>query len=311
MKNLADFLKVPESLDKFDYDNYMLGLIFANRSFFKFEVIDDDLKVCEKDSGKEVFYKKNYFMSNEINEYQKKSLVCDDEFELDLPLKANISDMMYIVDIDWEYSNEYKIIGVSDIQVHNVRVTEISGSSDTNILLTSENLTGEKFFLPQQLYFYTEDEANSYIDKLIASGSACHHFYQTYEKDLESMQYYKYRVRSPYKFNQVLTPIDLRALCVSCNTSMICERFIFDATDFKSSGTTRHSGTIQFRGKFFDDENNLFVDVPSDELVYYDTSNNKLDLHTFVYQGKKLSRLCTSANVDFDTVFSIVRVKED
>ena len=311
MKNLADFLKVPESLDKFDYDNYMLGLIFANRSFFKFEVIGDDLKVCEKDSGKEVFYKKNYFMFNEVDEYQKKSLVCDDEYELDLPLKANISDMMYIVDIDWEYSNEYKIIGVSDTQVHKVKVTEISGSSDTNILLMSEDLAGEKFFLPQQLYFYTEDEANSYIDKLIASGSACHHFYQTYEKDLESMQYYKYRVRSHFKFNQVLTPIDLRALWVSCNTSMICERFIFDATDFKSSGTARHSGTIQFRGKFFDDENNLFVDVPSDELVYYDTSNNKLDLHTFVYQGKKLSRLGTSANVDFDTVFSIVRVKED
>lgn len=311
MKNLADLLKVPESLSKFDHDNYILSIIFANRSFFKFEVINDDLKVCEKDSGKEVFYKKNYFMSNEINEYQKKSLVCDDEFELDLPLKANISDMMYIVDIDWEYSNEYKIIGVSDTQVHKVKVTEISGSSDTNILLMSEDLAGEKFFLPQQLYFYTEDEANSYIDKLIASGSACHHFYQTYEKDLESIQYYKYRVRSPYKFNQVLTPIDLRILRVSCNTSMICDRFIFDATDFKSSGTARHSGTIQFRGKFFDDKNNLFVDVPSDELVYYDTSNNKLDLHTFVYQGKKLSRLCTSANVDFDTVFSIVRVKED
>ena len=218
---------------------------------------------------------------------------------------------MYIVDIDWEYSNECKIIGVSDTQVHKVKVTEISGSSDTNILLSSENLTGEKFFLPQQLYFYTEDEANSYIDKLIASGSVCHHFYQTYEKDLESMQYYKYRVRSPYKFNQVLTPADLRALWVSCNTSMICDRFIFDATDFKSSGTARHSGTIQFRGKFFDDENNLFVDVPSDELVYYDTSNNKLDLHTFVYQGKKLSRLCTSANVDFDKIFNIVKVEED
>lgn len=311
MKNLADLLKVPESLDKFDHDNYILGLIFANRSFFKFEVINDDLKVCEKDSGKEVFYKKNYFMFNEVDEYQKRSLVCNDEFELDLPLKVNISDMMYLVDIDWKYSSDNKIIGVSDTQVHKVKVTEISGSSDTNILLMSEDLAGEKFFLPQQLYFYTEDEANSYIDKLIASGSVCHHFYQTYEKDLESMQYYKYRVRSPYKFNQVLTPIDLRALWVSCNTSMICDRFIFDATDFKSSGTARHSGTIQFRGKFFDDENNLFVDVPSDELVYYDTSNNKLDLHTFVYQDKKLSRLCTSANVDFDTVFSIVRVKED
>ena len=136
MKNLADFLKVPESLDKFDHDNYILGLIFANRSFFKFEVIDDDLKVCEKDSGKEVFYKKNYFMFNEVDEYQKKSLGCNDEFELDLPLKANISDMMYIVDIDWEYSNDNRIIGVSDTQVHKVKVTEISGSSDTNILLT-------------------------------------------------------------------------------------------------------------------------------------------------------------------------------
>lgn len=111
MKNLFNFLKVPESLDKFDHDNYMLGLIFANRSFFKFEVIDDDLKVCEKYSGKEVFYGKNYFMLNEVNEYQKKSLVYDDEFELDLPLKADIADMMYLVDIEWEYSDDYKIIG--------------------------------------------------------------------------------------------------------------------------------------------------------------------------------------------------------
>ena len=307
MRNLSKLLKLPESLSEYDHDNYILSLAFVNRNFFKFEVINDDLKVCSKDSGKEVFYRKNYFISNEINEYQKKSLVCDDEFELDLPLKATVGDIMHLVTIDWKYDKDYTIFGVSDAQIHTVRVIEFAGSSDTNTICKSEDVnTKEVFFLPQQLYFYTEEEANSFIEKLVASGVDCKNFYMSYEKDLKSMQYYRYRLRSPYNFNQVLSPAELRALRVSCNTSMICNRFIFTITDKNASGVVRNEATIQFKSKLCDDELGVFVDIPSDEWVIHDSSSSS-DLYTFDYKGRKLSLSSVGATVNFDEVFNIVK----